>query len=145
MTEATDGGRICATVRAQLPDHVAGTLPRWRGVLVRTHLRRCAGCREELARQRVVADGLRELVRNDAAAEPVPNDLLDTLLEQAAEPGIRGRAAVPARGAISGERPALTVALLVAGAATGTAVGYAGWRSVRAVRSRAARRRRGST
>ena len=141
MTQATDVGRICATVRGQLPDHVAGTLPRWRSFLVRTHLRRCAGCRAESARQKAVAAGLRELAVDDAASAPVPDDLLDTLLEQAAAPGVRGRVAVPARGAISGERPALTVALLVAGAATGTAVGYAGWRSVRAVKKRGRRRR----
>jgi len=69
-------------------------------------------------------------------AEPPPEGLLDELLAQAARPGVKGRAAVPVRGAVSGARPALSVALLVAGAAAGTGVGYAGWRGVRRLRGR---------
>jgi hypothetical protein len=129
--------RICREVQAQLPDVVAGTVPRWRGALVRLHLRRCETCSAELGRQREVSAGLGELGAAAAgdAGEP-PEGLLEALLEQAGQPGVRGRAAIPARGAVSGARPALSVALLVAGAAAGTAVGFAGWRGARALRSR---------
>ena len=126
--------RICQEVQAQLPGVVDGTLPRWRGRLVALHLRRCTDCRAELERQRAVAAGLSRL--GEAAADEAgapPEGLLDLLLEQAERPGARGRAAVPARGAVSGARPALSVALLVVGAAAGTAAGYASWRGARAL------------
>jgi hypothetical protein len=131
--------RICREVQAQLPRVVDDTLPRWRRRLVRLHLRRCEMCGAELQRQRDVAAGLDLL--GDVAVEDVapPAGLLDALLESAERPGVRGRAAVPARGAVSGARPGLSVALLVVGAAAGTAVGYASWRSARAVRARVAR------
>jgi hypothetical protein len=41
---------------------------------------------------------------------------------------------------VSGARPALSLALLVAGAAVGTGAGYAGWKAARAVRGRGVRR-----
>jgi hypothetical protein len=44
---------------------------------------------------------------------------------------LRERAAVPARGAVSGARPALSVAFLTVGAAASTGVGYAAWRTAR--------------
>ncbi|MDP9102293.1 MAG: hypothetical protein M3N21_09140 [Actinomycetota bacterium] len=78
-------------------------------------------------------EGLRSL--SGPMAVP-PEGLLDRLLEQAAAPGVKGRVAVPARGAVSGARPVLSVALLLAGAAAGTGVGYAGWRGARALRGR---------
>ena len=135
MTPATS--RICAEVQRYLPAHVAETLPRWRRRLVRAHLRRCTDCREELQRQQTVAAGLDQL---GAAAAALPDEppagLLDALLDQADRPGVRGRAAVPARGAVSGARPGLSIALLVAGAAAGTAAGYAGWRGARAIKGR---------
>jgi anti-sigma factor RsiW len=135
-------GRVCREVQAYLPGFVAGTLPRWRARLVGVHLRRCERCEAELERQRAVAAGLAELASaaGDVDEEP-PEGLLDTLLAAADRPGVRGRAAVPARGAVSGARPALSVALLVAGAAVGTAAGYAGWRAARAVGGRVSRRR----
>jgi len=68
--------------------------------------------------------------------ETPPEGLLDALLTSAADPGRRGRAAVPARGAVSGARPALSVALLVAGAAAGTGMGYTGWKGVHRLRRR---------
>jgi hypothetical protein len=83
--------------------------------------------------EREVAAGLRRLT---APAEAPPDGLLEELLSQAARPGVKGRAAVPVRGAVSGARPALSVALLVAGAAAGTGVGYAGWRGVQRLRRR---------
>lgn len=131
--------RICREVQAQLPGVVDGTQSWWRRRLVALHVRRCADCGAELDRQRAVAAGLDELGAATAAAaeaEAPPEGLLDALLEQAERPGVRGRAAVPARGAVSGARPALSVALLIVGAAAGTAAGYASWRAARAVRDR---------
>jgi anti-sigma factor RsiW len=128
-------GRICREVRVHLAGYVADDLPRWRRRLLSMHLRRCAGCATEATRQRQVAEGLRELAASADEAGP-PADLLGTLLEQAADPGVRGRAAVPARGAVSGARPGLSAVLLVAGAAAGTGAGYAAWRAARAARRR---------
>lgn len=123
--------RICTEVQAQLPAYVDRSLPRLRRRLVGLHLRRCADCQAAFARQREVSGGLAALA---GGPEPPPDGLLTTLLEQAASPGVKGRVAVPVRGAVSGARPALSVALLVAGAAAGTGLGYAGWRGARAVR-----------
>lgn len=137
-------GRICREVQAQLPGVVDGTARWWRRRVVALHMRRCEDCRVELERQETVAAGLEALgAATLARAEDPPEELLDALLEHAQQPGMRGRAAVPARGAVSGARPALSVALLVAGAATGTAVGYVTWRAVRAgaARRRGGRRR----
>ena len=134
--------RICREVQAQLPGFVAGTLPRWRRRLVALHVRRCPNCGPEVERQRAVIAGLTGLgaVAEAMSADP-PEGLLEALLQRAEHPGVRGRAAVPARGAVSGARPGLSVALLVVGAAAGTAAGYATWRSARAVRSRVNLRR----
>ena len=133
--------RICREVQAQLPGLVAGTLPRWRRRLISIHVRRCPDCGPELERQRAVVAGLSGLGAVAAAEAPAPPEgLLETLLEQADHSGLRGRAAVPARGAVSGARPGLSGALLVGGAAAGTAAGYATWRSARAVRGRFTRR-----
>lgn len=136
MTQATPS-KICQEVQRFLPGFVGGTLPRWRRGLIALHVRRCGDCRTELERQRTVAAGLDQLGAAAAALpdEPPPG-LLDALLEQADRPGVRGRAAVPARGAVSGARPGLSIALLVAGAAAGTAAGYAGWRGARAIKGR---------
>lgn len=125
--------RICDEVQRHLPAYVDGTLPRVRRRLVGLHLRRCPTCQAAFSAQRDVAAGLRVLA---SPAEPPPAGLLDDLLAQAAHPGVKGRAAVPVRGAVSGARPALSVALLLAGAAAGTGVGYAGWRGVRRLRGR---------
>lgn len=129
-------GRMCREVQAQLPGVVEGTLGAGRRRLVSVHLRRCPVCRDEHDRQHAVAAGLDRL-GTAAAEDPAvpPDELLDELLAQARRPGMRGRAAVHARGAVSGARPALSVALLVAGAVAGTATGYAGWRGARAVSS----------
>jgi predicted anti-sigma-YlaC factor YlaD len=125
--------RMCQEVQAQLPGYVGRSLPRVRRRLVGLHLRRCADCQRAFSAERDLAAGLRVLA---APAEPPPEGLLEDLLAAAASPGVKGRAAVPARGAVSGARPALSVALLVAGAAAGTGVGYAGWRGVRRLRGR---------
>jgi anti-sigma factor RsiW len=137
-TEESGVGRVCREVQAQLPGLLGGTLPAWRRRLVERHVRGCERCGLELERQQAVATGLDELgstIAAEEAAEP-PADLLDALLEQAERPGVRERAAVPARGAVSGARPVLSLALLVIGAVAGTAAGYTGWRGVRAVRRR---------
>lgn len=122
---------VCREVQVQLPGYVARTLPRVRRRLVGLHLRRCPDCQAAFSAERDLAAGLRVLA---APAEPPPDGLLEELLAQAARPGVKARAAVPARGAVSGARPVLSVALLVAGAAAGTGIGYAGWRGVRRLR-----------
>ena len=129
--------RVCDEVQSQLPSYVDRSLPVTRRRLVGLHLRRCRECQAEFSRQRDVAAGLSQLA---GPAEEPPDGLLDALLEQAASPGVKGRAAVPARGAVSGARPALSVALLLAGAVAGTGVGYASWRGARAARGRLRRR-----
>lgn len=138
MTEFQQpASRVCREVQAYLPAFVEGSLPWWRRRLVAVHVRRCPECGPELERQRTVAAGLDSLGAAAAAvSDEPPEGLLESLLDQAERPGVRGRAAVPARGAVSGARPGLSVALLVIGAAAGTAAGYAGWRSARAVRGR---------
>ncbi|MPZ74427.1 MAG: hypothetical protein GEU74_14585 [Nitriliruptorales bacterium] len=137
MRRERDRSRICREVQAHLPGLVDGTLPRWRRGLVNAHLRRCDTCRAELERQRAVVAGLDDLEAATAAAiEEPPEGLLDALLERAERPGVRGRAAVPVRGAVSGARPGLSVALLVAGALAGTAAGYVAWKGTRAILSR---------
>lgn len=137
-------GRMCREVRAHLPRYVAGELTRWRGRLLELHLRRCAACAEELRLQRDIAESLQELGEADRARLTAPPEgLLESLLERAEHPGARGRAAVPARGAVSGARPGLSAALLLAGAAAGTGAGYAAWRAARAVGRRVGRARPG--
>jgi predicted anti-sigma-YlaC factor YlaD len=123
--------RLCTEVGAQLPAYVDRSLPRVRRRLVGLHLRRCADCQAAYSAERELAEGLRTLA---APAETPPEGLLADLLAQAAKPGVKGRAAAPVRGAVSGARPALSVALLVAGAAAGTSIGYASWRGVRRLR-----------
>lgn len=132
--------RVCGEVERHLPAYVGGGLSRWRRRTVGLHLRRCSDCQAAFSRQRDVQAGLSRLA--PAPGDTPPDGLLDALLAQAADPGIVGKVAVPARGAVSGARPALSVALLIAGAAAGTGVGYAGWKGARALR-RAARRRSG--
>ena len=137
MTAEQPTSRICREVQAHLPGYVDQTLPRWRRRLVRSHLRRCDDCSAELRRQESVVAGLGDLETAAAAnVEVPPEGLLDGLLELAEKPGVRGRAAVPARGAVSGARPGLSVALLILGATAGTAAGYAAWRAARAVHRR---------
>lgn len=121
--------RVCDEVRSVLPAYVGRSLPKVRRALVRLHLRRCRACQAEFSRQREVLAGLRAL--SSPAAAP-PDGLLESLLESTASP----RGAVPMRGAVSGARPALSLALLAAGAAAGTGVGYASWLSARSVRRR---------
>jgi anti-sigma factor RsiW len=125
--------RFCRETQSQLPAMIAGELTGWSDRVVRRHLKRCADCAAELARQEQVSAGLSAL---KARTPEPPPELLAGLLEQARRPGVRGRAAVHARGAVSGARPELSVAFLTVGALATTGVGWAAWRSGRSVSRR---------
>lgn len=125
--------RFCREARSQLPALHSGELTGWSRRVVRAHLRRCADCAAEDARQSTVTDALAAM--RATPPEP-PADLLDELLAKTGHRGMRERVAVPARGAVSGARPALSIAFLTVGAAASTGIGYGVWRGVRAVRSR---------
>lgn len=124
-------------VQARLPQFVDEELSGVRRRLVARHLRRCEQCRDEELRQRAVADELAALARTQVAAAEAtapPPELLDQLLAQAEEPGLRERVAVPARGAVSGARPGLSVALVATVLGLALLVGWVGWRLGRSVR-----------
>jgi predicted anti-sigma-YlaC factor YlaD len=120
--------RFCREAQAQLPALVAGELSGWPERTVRAHLKRCTNCSAELERQQQLAAALATL--RDSPPQPPP-DLLDDLLSQADRRGLRERAAVPARGAVSGARPGLSVAFLTVGAVASTGAGWAAWRAAR--------------
>jgi anti-sigma factor RsiW len=126
---------VCEEVQRHLPALVRGEVGRPRAGLLRRHVRGCRACAAELARQEEVQAGLAALAAGGPDEAPPPG-LLEDLLDATSSPGLAGRAAVPARGAVSGARPGLSLALLVVGAAAGTGAGWAGWRAVRAVRRR---------
>ena len=121
--------RVCQEVQAQLPAYVDRSLSAFRRKLVALHLRRCASCQAEFSLQRELHAGLASLA---GAPSTPPDGLLESLLSQSASP----RGAAPLRGAVSGTKPALSVALLVAGAAAGAGAGYASWLSAKSVRRR---------
>jgi hypothetical protein len=123
-----DAPRFCREARAQLPFLVSGELTGWGARVVRGHVKRCADCTAELARQEQLATALASL--RDSPPQPPPG-LLDDLLRRARGGSLRQRAAVPARGAVSGARPAMSVAFLTVGAAASTGVGYAAYRGAR--------------
>jgi anti-sigma factor ChrR (cupin superfamily) len=127
--------RFCRETRTQLPAVASGELAGWPLHVVRAHLRHCAECTAELARQESLSSALTSL--RDAPVAP-PAGLLDDLLAKADQRGLRERAAVPARGALSGARPGLSVAFLTVGAVASTGIGYGLWRVSRALRSRRA-------
>lgn len=120
--------RFCREAQAQLPALMAGELTGWSERVVRAHLRRCVACRAERDRQGELGAALSVL--RTTSPEPPP-ELLAGLLAQARRPGLRGRIAVPARGAVSGARPGLSVAFLTAGAVASTGAGWAAWRTAR--------------
>lgn len=125
--------RVCDEVRAQLPEYVDRTLPKLRRHLVALHLRRCAACQAEFSAQRELHSGLASLA---AGGEAPPDGLLESLLAQSSSP----RGAAPLRGAVSGARPALSIALLAAGAASAAGAGYVSWLSAKHLRKRIGRR-----
>jgi anti-sigma factor RsiW len=137
MTDESALPRYCSEAQGQLPALLAGELTGWSARVVRRHFRRCPECAAALARQEQVSAGLSAL--KDSAPEPPP-ELLEGLLQQVRKPGLRGRAAVPARGAVSGARPGLSVGFLTVGALATTGVGWAAWRSGRAVSRRVRRK-----
>lgn len=117
-------------VQARLPHLVDGTLPGRRRWLLERHLDRCEDCAAELERQRTVAEGLRELGEVDRGAAPdPPEELLDEILGRVNDPGIRERVARPARGAVSGARPELSVAAVL----LSLLVLYLVWRAAREI------------
>jgi hypothetical protein len=120
--------RFCREAQAQLPFLVSGELTGWGARVVRSHVKRCADCTAELQRQEQLTHVLAAM--RSAPPEPPPG-LLDDLLHRVRGGGIRERAAVPARGAVSGARPAMSVAFLTVGAAASTGVGYAAYRGAR--------------
>jgi hypothetical protein len=120
--------RFCRETREQLPFLVSGELTGWGARVVRGHLKRCADCSAELGRQQELAGALAAM--RAAPPEP-PAGLLDDLLHRARGGGIRQRATVSARGAVSGARPAMSVAFLTVGAAASTGIGYAAWKGAR--------------
>lgn len=126
--------RFCREARSQLPALVSGELSGWPLHVVRAHLKRCADCSGEVGRQQQLAGALTAL--RDAPVEP-PAGLLEDLLSRADQRGVRERAAVPARGALSGARPGLSVAFLTVGAVASTGIGYGIWRGTKALRHRA--------
>ena len=122
--------RICAEVRRLLPAYRDGRLPGWRRRAVHQHLRRCTDCAAEL-----------ELVGTLAALKGFddttpPPGLLDDLLATASGRGVRARVAGPARGAVSGARPALSAAFLLGAGAAGTGVGFSVWKGAQRIRRR---------
>jgi predicted anti-sigma-YlaC factor YlaD len=120
--------RFCRETQAQLPFLVSGELTGWPARVVRSHLKRCADCRAQLERQLQLTGALESL--RSAPPAPPPG-LLDDLLAKTHPRGLRERAAVPARGAVSGARPAMSVAFLTVGAVASTGAGYALWRGAR--------------
>jgi anti-sigma factor ChrR (cupin superfamily) len=125
--------RFCRETRSQLPALAAGELSGWPLHVVRAHLRRCADCAAELEQQQQLTAALSSLKHAPSAPPP---GLLDELLARVESPGVRERAAVPVRGAVSGARPGLSVAFLTVGAAASTGLGYGLWRGARALRRR---------
>jgi hypothetical protein len=128
MTSPQSGPRFCREAQAQLPFLDSGELSGWGARVVRAHVKRCPDCSAELARQGELRSALASL--RDAPPSP-PAGLLDDLLQRARGGGLRERAAVPARGAVSGARPALSLAFLTVGAAASTGVGYGAYRAAR--------------
>jgi len=120
--------RFCREAQAQLPFLVSGELTGWGARVVRAHVKRCENCRRELARQEQLSSALATLRESPPAP---PAGLLDDLLRRAHGGSLREKAAVPARGAVSGARPAMSVAFLTVGAAASTGVGYVVYKGAR--------------
>ena len=120
--------RICTEVQRVLPAYRDGRLPGWRRHAVHQHLRRCTYCAAELELLSTLA------TLKDVDVTAPPEGLLDDLLATASGGGVRARVAGPARGAVSGARPALSAALLVGAAAAGTGMGYTVWKGAKRLR-----------
>jgi predicted anti-sigma-YlaC factor YlaD len=129
---------LCRETQAQLPALLAGELHGLGERAVRKHVDRCADCAQALAKQTEVHSGLQALRSSTVAP---PEGLLEELLDVTRRRGVRGRAAVPARGALSGARPGMSVAFVAAGLVASTGVG---WAAVKGGRAVLGRRRSGS-
>jgi hypothetical protein len=132
-TGPEDAPRFCREAQAQLPFLASRELTGWGARVVRAHLKRCSDCTAQLAQQVEVDRGLASL--RGSRPEP-PAGLLDDLLHRARGGKLRDRAAIPARGAVSGARPAMSVAFLTVGAAASTGAGYAFYRGAKWALSR---------
>ena len=121
---------LCRETQAQLPALTAGELHGLGERAVRKHVDRCSDCADALARQTEVHAGLSAMRTSTVAP---PEGLLEDLLAVTSKKGLRGKAAVPARGAVSGARPGMSVAFVAAGLVAGTGVGWAAVKGGRAV------------
>ena len=124
---------LCRETQSQLPAMLAGELHGLGERAVRKHVERCSECADAMARQASVHAGLQALRGSTVAP---PEGLLDDLLAVTAKKGLRGKAAVPARGAVSGARPGMSVAFVAAGLVASTGIGWAAVKGGRAVLSR---------
>lgn len=124
---------LCRETQAQLPAMIAGELHGLGERAVRKHVERCTECADAMARQANVHAGLQALRGSTVAP---PEGLLDDLLAVTAKKGLRGKAAVPARGAVSGARPGMSVAFVAAGLVASTGIGWAAVKGGRAVLGR---------
>ena len=124
----------CASTRADLPGLDGHELSTRRATELRTHLAECAECAGLAASFRSVRRTLADLHHIEAAP---PEGLLDSILERAALPTARERAAVIGRGAVSGARPRVIAAGAGIGAVATVGAGLLAWRALRARRSAA--------
>jgi len=120
--------RMCREVQATLPSYADGLLGGLRRRAVHMHLKRCTACQESFELQQRMRSAF-----TPGGDETPPPELLDALLARAGRRGLRERAAVPVRGAVSGARPVLSAALLAGAALAGTGVGWAGWQAARRI------------
>ena len=124
----------CASTRADLPGLDGHELSTRRATELRTHLSECAECAELAASFRSVRRTLADLHHVNAAP---PEGLLDTLLDRAAVPSVREKAAVLGRGAVSGARPKVIAAGAGIGAVATVGAGLLAWRALRSRRAAA--------
>jgi anti-sigma factor RsiW len=126
------GTTACSGVRTDLPGLDGHELSTRRATEVRAHLADCPDCAAEAASYRAMRRTLAEL--RDVPLTP-PGGLLDQLLDRAASPGVVERAAVVARGAVSGSRPRVVAAGVGLGAVAAGGLSLLAWRTVRSRRA----------
>ena len=105
----------CARAQALLEPHLDGELAPGRRTVLEAHLRRCAGCREELAAAQVLRSGLRALPKW-RCPEVVLHNVLAQVGAEAGTAGLASRLAsgILARVAAAVWRPALAAASIAA-------------------------------
>jgi anti-sigma factor RsiW len=124
----------CASTRADLPGLDGHELSTRRATELRSHLAECPDCAALAASYRSVRRTLADL--HHVAAAP-PEGLLDSILDRTADVGVREKAAVLGRGAVSGARPKVIAAGAGVGALATVGAGFLAWRALRARRSAA--------